>query len=64
MRASFGESLPRLEDKRFLTGRGCFLDDVQIARCTTGIFLRSPHAHADIKSIDVSQAEAAPCCRA
>lgn len=54
MRASFGESLPRLEDKHFLIGRGCYLDDVQIARCCTGVSLRSPHPHADIKSIDTA----------
>ena len=47
-----GESLRRKEDYRFLTGAGQYTDDVQMANTTHAYFVRSPHAHAHIKSID------------
>lgn len=47
-----GESLRRKEDYRFLTGAGQYTDDVQMANMTHAYFVRSPHAHAHIKSID------------
>ena len=55
-----GESLRRKEDYRFLTGAGQYTDDVQIANTTHAYFVRSPHAHAHIKSIDKKAALAAP----
>ena len=55
-----GESLRRKEDYRFLTGAGQYTDDVQMANMTHAYFVRSPHAHAHIKSIDVAAAKAAP----
>ena len=53
-----GRSLRRLEDARFLTGRGRYVDDIVVADCLYGHVLRSPHAHALIKRIDVSLAAA------
>jgi 2-furoyl-CoA dehydrogenase large subunit len=52
-----GQSIARVEDSALLTGRGRFIDDVAVDPGTLhAAFLRSPHAHADIVSIDVSQA--------
>jgi 2-furoyl-CoA dehydrogenase large subunit len=52
-----GRSIARVEDSSLLTGRGRFIDDVGVHPGTLhAAFLRSPHAHADIVSIDVSQA--------
>ena len=42
--------------RRFLTGRGRYVDDIAVADCLHGHVLRSPHAHALIKRIDVSPA--------
>ena len=53
-----GKSIVRKEDFRFLTGVGQYTDDVQMPRQTYAAFLRSPHAHARILSIDTSAAEA------
>ena len=55
-----GESLRRKEDYRFLTGTGQYTDDVQMVNMTHAFFVRSPHAHAHIKSIDKKAALAAP----
>src|ERR1700760_2582992 len=55
-----GQSIARVEDSALLTGRGRFMDDIGVHPGTLhAAFLRSPHAHADILSIDVSQASAA-----
>ena len=51
-----GESLRRKEDHRFLTGAGNYTDDINLANQTHCIFVRSPHAHATIKSIDIAEA--------
>src|SRR5262249_31146669 len=50
----------RVEDRRHLTGRGCFVADVAPPGTLHGIFVRSPHAHARIRSIDASVANALP----
>ncbi|HKW85091.1 MAG TPA: xanthine dehydrogenase family protein molybdopterin-binding subunit, partial [Burkholderiaceae bacterium] len=55
-----GQSLKRREDARFLTGAGQYTDDVVLPGQTYGVFLRSPHAHARIRSIKLDQAKAAP----
>jgi carbon-monoxide dehydrogenase large subunit len=55
-----GKPLLRREDGRFLTGAGQYTDDVVLPGQTYGVFLRSPHAHARINSIDLSAALAAP----
>ncbi|TMA27014.1 MAG: xanthine dehydrogenase family protein molybdopterin-binding subunit [Deltaproteobacteria bacterium] len=54
----FGASIKRKEDPRFLTGRGNFTDDVKLPGTTYAVFVRSPHAHARIRSIDSSAAKA------
>jgi carbon-monoxide dehydrogenase large subunit len=55
-----GDPVKREEDLRLLTGRGRYLDDVNILNQARAHVLRSPFAHADIKSIDVSAAKQAP----
>ena len=56
----FGKSIKRREDPRFITGRGQYVDDLKLPGMTYAAFVRSPHAHARIKSIDVSQSKAHP----
>jgi len=53
-----GRSIRRVEDQRFLTGRGRYVDDIESPGCLWGHVLRSPHAHASIERIDVSAAKA------
>jgi len=55
-----GKPLLRREDKRFLTGAGQYTDDIVLPGQTYGVFLRSPHAHARIKSIRLDEAKKAP----
>ena len=54
-----GESVLRKEDYRFLTGAGQYTDDINMANMAHAVFVRSPHAHANIKSIDKKAAIAA-----
>ncbi|MEO1198032.1 MAG: xanthine dehydrogenase family protein molybdopterin-binding subunit [Pseudomonadota bacterium] len=49
-----GAPVRRLEDQRFITGTGNYTDDVNVAGQGYAYFVRSPHAHAAIKSIDTS----------
>jgi carbon-monoxide dehydrogenase large subunit len=56
----FGRSLPRFEDDRLLRGEGRFVDDLDVPGAADVAFLRSPFAHAEITSIDVSIAQAMP----
>jgi len=56
MAFGIGQSVTRKEDPRFLTGRGKYVADIDIARQTHGVFIFSPHAHATIKSIDAAEA--------
>ncbi|MFL6677858.1 MAG: xanthine dehydrogenase family protein molybdopterin-binding subunit, partial [Burkholderiaceae bacterium] len=55
-----GQPLKRREDARFLTGAGQYTDDVVLNGQSYAVFVRSPHAHARIRSIDTSAAKAAP----
>ena len=55
-----GASIKRREDPRLITGEAKYLDDIQLPALTHMAILRSPYAHANIKSIDVSKAKAAP----
>jgi carbon-monoxide dehydrogenase large subunit len=55
-----GQSVLRKEDYRFLTGAGTYTDDISQPGQTYAHFLRSPHAHARIRSIDAAAARAAP----
>ena len=60
----FGARVARLEDPALLTGRGRFVDDVKLFGTLHACFVRSPHAHAKIRSIDPSAACAMPGVRA
>jgi aerobic carbon-monoxide dehydrogenase large subunit len=54
----------RKEDARFIRGRGTFVDDVQLPGMLHGAILRSPLAHARIRSVDPAAAQAHPKVRA
>ena len=54
-----GQSVSRFEDPRLLRGKGLFVDDINQPRQTYAVLVRSPHAHAIIRSIDTSAAAAA-----
>ncbi len=55
-----GQGLRRVEDERLLTGHGRYTDDIKEDGEVFGYVLRSPHAHADIRSMDLEDAKAAP----
>ncbi|MBP8308108.1 MAG: xanthine dehydrogenase family protein molybdopterin-binding subunit, partial [Burkholderiaceae bacterium] len=55
-----GQSVSRFEDPRLLRGRGCFVDDINLAGQAYAVLLRSPHANANIRSIDLAPALASP----
>ncbi len=59
-KSPIGQSVRRREDRRFITGGANYTDDVVLHGQTYGVFLRSPHAHARIRSIDLAAAKAAP----
>ncbi|MDP7061229.1 MAG: xanthine dehydrogenase family protein molybdopterin-binding subunit [Candidatus Marinimicrobia bacterium] len=53
-----GKSVKRVEDNRFIKGEGQYTDDFNMKNQTYAVYVRSPHAHATINSVDVSKAEA------
>ncbi|MET0773197.1 MAG: molybdopterin cofactor-binding domain-containing protein, partial [Candidatus Limnocylindrales bacterium] len=55
-----GSPLKRKEDPRFITGRGAYLDDIKLPGMAHAAILRSPYAHARIRSIDTAAARAMP----
>lgn len=55
-----GASVLRKEDFRFITGKGQYTDDINRQDQAYAYFLRSPHAHANIKKLDVTAAKKAP----
>jgi len=55
-----GRSMKRVEDPRLLTGHGTYADDIHLSGMAHAAVLRSPHAHARIKSINTSKAKALP----
>src|SRR4249919_3686736 len=55
-----GASVVRKEDRRFITGKGRYVDDIKLQGMTHAHFIRSPHAHAKVKSIDSSAAMKMP----
>src|SRR4030088_2273337 len=57
---AIGQSVSRFEDPRLLKGGGRYVADMVLPGLVFGHVLRSPHAHARIRSIDVSRAKAAP----
>src|SRR3954451_8804420 len=60
--AKFGVGQPvrRVEDQRFLTGQGRYVDDIVLPGMAHACNVLSPHAHAKIRKVDVSKAKAAP----
>ncbi|MGH2467330.1 MAG: xanthine dehydrogenase family protein molybdopterin-binding subunit, partial [Candidatus Limnocylindrales bacterium] len=57
---TLGTRLKRTEDARFITGTGTYLDDIRLPGLLEAAVLRSPYAHARIRSIDTSAAQAMP----
>ncbi|TGQ17289.1 MULTISPECIES: xanthine dehydrogenase family protein molybdopterin-binding subunit [unclassified Mesorhizobium] len=55
-----GARVARKEDKRFITGGGRYVDDMVVPGMKHAVFVRSPHAHAQIKKIDVKKAQGMP----
>src|SRR5207247_5929760 len=58
-----GQPLRRREDFKFVTGKGRYTDDLKVPGMLHMAVLRSPHAHAIIKQVDLSAAKAAPGVR-
>ena len=54
-RYAISQPVTQVEAPRLLTGNGRYTDDVQLHHQTCPVFLRSPHPHADISTIDFSQ---------
>src|SRR6266568_6422287 len=55
-----GASVKRVEDPRFLTGQGRYVDDLKFPNMAYAAFLRSPYPHARLISVDASEARALP----
>ena len=55
-----GQAVRRVEDQRFLLGKGNYVDDISLPGMCHGVTVLSPHAHAKIKRIDTAKAKAAP----
>src|SRR5947209_1625824 len=56
MPSLIGSRIPRLEDRPLLTGNGRFIDDITVPGMLHAAFVRSPHPHAAIRSIDIDAA--------
>ncbi len=57
---AIGQGVSRFEDPRLIKGGGRYIDDIKLPGMAHGVVLRAQHAHAKIKSLDVSAAKAAP----
>jgi carbon-monoxide dehydrogenase large subunit len=57
---AIGQGVSRFEDPRLIQGGGRYTDDIKLPGLVHGVVLRSPHAHAMIKSLDTAAAKAAP----
>ena len=55
-----GAPMKRKEDRRFVTGGGCFTDDVTLDRQAHAVVVRSPHAHARVRRTDAAAVRAIP----
>jgi aerobic carbon-monoxide dehydrogenase large subunit len=55
-----GQPVRRFEDKRLLSGNGCFQHDVNLPGQAHAVVVRSPHAHARLRAIDLFTASSAP----
>src|SRR5271166_3498052 len=60
MRFGIGQPVTRKEDRRFLTGQGRYVADIDLARQAHAVFVFSPHAHARIRTVDKAAAEQIP----
>ncbi len=58
MTEGIGARVKRKEDKRFITGKGRYTDDIRMENQAYAAFVRSPHAHARVRGIDTAEAEA------
>ena len=56
----FGARVKRLEDPALLSGRGRFVDDVKLTGVLHACFVRSPHAHAVLRGIELKPALTMP----
>ncbi|HUK59189.1 MAG TPA: molybdopterin cofactor-binding domain-containing protein, partial [Stellaceae bacterium] len=59
MTAPIGAPVRRTEDRRFLTGRGTYTDDINRPGQLHAVFVRSPHAHAELRGVDTAAAKRA-----
>ena len=59
-RSGIGSPVRRVEDERFLTGKGCYADDIKFSDTAYGYVVRSPHAHAKLRAIHTSAVETMP----
>ena len=55
-----GARIPRRELKRLLSGHGRYIDDIELPRMLHACFVRSPHPHAKLVSVDIAAARRAP----
>lgn len=60
MGAYIGQAVKRVEDKKFITGKGRYCDDIVLPGMTHAVFVRSPHGHANITGFDIAEAKASP----
>src|SRR5437868_14321473 len=60
MKYGVGQAVRRKEDVRLVTGRGQYIDDLHLEATVFACFVRSPHAHAVIRSVDTSAARSLP----
>ena len=58
-----GQPAPRVEDPRFITGRGRYVDDLEPSQQCYGVVVMAPHAHARIKRVDITKATRSPTVR-
>ena len=59
-RYSISQPVTQVEAPRLVSGKGKFTDDIILPQQAVGVFLRSPHAHADIVGIDTAHAALLP----
>jgi carbon-monoxide dehydrogenase large subunit len=59
LKFGIGQSVPRVEDQRFITGRARYVDDINLPNQCYGAVVYSPYAHARIRNIDSEKAKAA-----
>ena len=55
-----GQPATRFEDGRLLSGKGRYVEDIELENQSFATFVRSPHAHAEIKSVDTEEAKSMP----